>query len=76
MNLTFANIGTLNVFEGITIEEWDAFFAMLPLSMMLAIVTNSSANASGMFIDGLIEMATGGVIVAITFCRNIKVFII
>lgn len=70
MALTSADIWAVDLFVGITIKEWNTFFTMLTLSIVLTIVTYTTADPARVLIDGLIKVTRIGVIVTIACYRN------
>lgn len=70
MALTSADIWAVDLFVGITIKEWNTFFTMLTLSIVLTIVTYTTAHPTRVLIDGLIKVTRIGVIVTIACYKN------
>lgn len=63
------HVWTLNILQRIPVEERRTLFAVIALCIVLAIVTNTSAYASRVFVHSLIEMTARCVIVTVTFCE-------
>lgn len=63
-----ASIRALDIFVRIAVEERNALFAVLALSVVLAVIANSATDPSGVFVDGLVEVAADCVVVAVAFC--------
>lgn len=70
MALTSADIWAVDLFVGITIKEWNTFFTMLTLSIVLTIITYTTAHPARVLIDGLIKVTRIGVIVTIACYKN------
>lgn len=71
-SLTSTHVWAADVFLWIPIEERNAFLAMLALSVVLAVVADTAAHTTRPFVHILLEMATVGVIVTVTFCGRMN----
>lgn len=60
-----AHVRALNVFIWITVEEWHALFTVLSLCIVLAVIAYTTAYATRMIVDSVIEVTADGMIVAV-----------
>lgn len=68
--LTFTDAGVPQVTVGVLVEVLGTLLALSPHCVVLTVVAHSSAHVAGRQINGQVEVARGGVVVALTHCQT------